>query len=58
MTAKALGRDLESYEVFDEQGRSVGRVVFPRRAPFGPERRETVYLDRARRLGRDGSRPR
>jgi len=36
----------EGYEVYDEQGNSVGRVILPRQArPFGPTR-GTVFLSR------------
>ncbi len=36
----------EGYEVYDEQGNSVGRVILPRQTrPFGPAS-GTVYLSR------------
>lgn len=36
----------EGYEVYDDQGNSVGRVILPRQArPFGPTR-GTVFLSR------------
>ncbi|MHB1327960.1 MAG: hypothetical protein ACYC2K_07135 [Gemmatimonadales bacterium] len=36
----------EGYEVYDEQGNSVGRVILPRQPrPFGPTR-GTVFLSR------------
>lgn len=50
MTFKARERQLDFYEVFDDAGRPVGRVVFPRRMPVRNDRRETVFLDRTRRL--------
>jgi len=49
MTFEARGQQLDFYEVFDDDGRPVGRVVFPRRMPVRHDRRETVFLDRRRR---------
>lgn len=46
MATKTNKDRYETYEVFDERGRSVGRVVLPRtRRPFGTDR-GTVYLNR------------
>ncbi|MGE0440356.1 MAG: hypothetical protein AB7L66_03715 [Gemmatimonadales bacterium] len=36
----------ESYEVYDEHGMSVGRVVLPRRRQFTGSTKGTVYLRR------------
>jgi hypothetical protein len=39
-------KQFESYEVYDERGNPVGRVVLPKSPRlFGPDRR-TVFLDR------------
>lgn len=36
----------EGYEVYDDQGNSVGRVILPKQArPFGPTR-GTVFMSR------------
>ncbi|MBM4187050.1 MAG: hypothetical protein FJ206_07025 [Gemmatimonadetes bacterium] len=46
MTTKATNDRFETYEVFDERGRSVGRVILPRsRRMFGAEK-GTVLLTR------------
>jgi hypothetical protein len=36
----------ETYEVFDEQGHSVGRVILPKRPRFLGAEQGTVYLRR------------
>ena len=58
MTFEARGKQLDFYEVFDDGGRPVGRVVFPRRMPVRNDRRETVFLDRRRPPATDGHRRR
>lgn len=46
MTTKTTKDRFESYEVFDDEGKSVGRVVLPRsRRMFGTSR-GTVFLNR------------
>jgi hypothetical protein len=46
VTLRVARKQFESYEVFDERGNPVGRVVLPKSPRlFGPERR-TVFLDR------------
>lgn len=56
MALRTLRDRFESYEVYDENGNSVGRVIFPRqRRFFGPER-GTVYLSRQPKLRRPESR--
>ncbi len=46
MTLKTRQDRFESYEVYDERGNSVGRVILPRRARFFGTSRGTVYLRR------------
>jgi hypothetical protein len=46
METKATRERFESYEVFDDKGNSVGRVILPRsRRMFGTNR-ATVFLNR------------
>ncbi|MBL8985187.1 MAG: hypothetical protein SFV24_20675 [Gemmatimonadales bacterium] len=46
MTLKARQDRYESYEVYDEEGNSVGRVVLPRQTRFFGSTRGTVFLRR------------
>lgn len=46
MTLKARQDRYESYEVYDDQGNSVGRVVLPRQTRFFGTTRGTVFLRR------------
>ena len=55
MTTKARKDRYESYEVYDQQGIPVGRVVFPRQRRFLGAERGTVYLNRQPTLQRRGS---
>ena len=49
MTLSVARKQFESYEVYDERGNPVGRVVLPKSPRlFGPDRR-TVFLDRSPR---------
>lgn len=57
MTVKARHERFETYEVFDEDGNPVGRVVLPRRPHFLGRREGTVLLSRQPRLRR-GAAPR
>ncbi len=46
MTVKIEHERFETYEVYGDDGKPVGRVVLPRRTHFlGPEK-ETVFLSR------------
>jgi len=46
MSLRAKRERFESYEVYDDQGNSVGRVVLPRQQRFFGNTRGTVYLRR------------
>lgn len=46
MTLKARQERFESYEVYDDEGKSVGRVVLPRQSRFFGNTRGTVLLRR------------
>ncbi len=57
MSLKTKQERFESYEVYDDQGKSVGRVVLPRQHRFFGTSRGTVYLRRQPMLKpRSGSR--
>jgi hypothetical protein len=43
---KTMRKELESYEVYDEQGNSVGRVTLATRRRKGDDSGRTVYLRR------------
>ena len=55
MPPKMKPKRFESYEVYDQQGNPVGRVVLPRQSRFLGAERGTVYLDRQPTLQRRGS---
>lgn len=46
MTVKVEHERVETYDVYDEDGKPVGRVVLPRRAHFLGRAKETVFLNR------------
>ncbi len=46
MTLKVARKKLESYEVYDDRGNSVGRVVLPKSPRLFGLGRRTVFLDR------------
>jgi hypothetical protein len=50
MTLKAKRDRFESYEVFDDHGNSVGRVILPRQQRFFGSTRGTIYLNRQPRV--------
>ena len=57
MTLKTKQERLESYEVYDDRGNSVGRVILPRQSRFFGTSRGTVYLRRQPPIkSRSGSR--
>lgn len=46
MSQQGKTERFESYEVYDDQGNSVGRVVFPKSGRISSGPRATVYLRR------------
>ena len=46
MPPKNLRDRVETYEVYDEDGKAVGRVILPRRGRFLGPQEGTVYLRR------------
>jgi hypothetical protein len=58
MTRKSKETRYESYEVYDDHGNAVGRVVLPRQRRFLGAERGTVYLNRQPTLRRGALRSR
>jgi len=52
MTRKSKDTRHETYEVYDDHGNTVGRVVLPRQRRFLGAERGTVYLNRQPSLRR------